>query len=311
MATYNGEKYLAEQIDSILAQQDVDVTLRICDDCSTDSTFEIDQEYQKRDKRVIATQNPKGLGVGLNFMQMIYEVDASKYGIFAFSDQDDVWLPDKLAVAVEVIRAVEQNPESKAIDGIGVPVLYCSDLQDVDSNLENPVCELANLKLDLSKRATLLMRNFYSGCTMVMNASMIALLQSYGCEEFPRIHDAWCAMVAYYCGNFVLDKDHAQILRRITGENTVGALTANRDLQEASFTHLKREPSFNHHKSAIKLLEGYKQYMSEADIALINSFINYRSKFTARIKWVLSSNYSWPTLEGTLLQRAKLLCGRY
>lgn len=311
MATYNGEKYLREQIDSILAQEDVEVTLRICDDCSSDSTFEICNEYQQKDNRVIATQNAKGLGVGLNFMQMVYEINAADYDYFAFSDQDDYWLPQKLILAYHSIQKIQSDSTSKHIDGLGVPVLYCSDLKDVDSELNNPVSELACLKLDLTKRATPLIRNYYSGCTMVMNRAMVLLLQSHVCDEFPRIHDAWCAMVAYYCGNFIVDIDHAEILRRITGCNTVGALVPGKDIQNASFGHLANKPQRDATRAAALLYDGYSAYLSDKDRVLINSFIRDTDSFSGRLKWVLSSDYAMTTKRETLLARIKFLLGRF
>lgn len=311
MATYNGEEFVGQQIESILDQKGVNITLRICDDCSNDSTFEICRNLQEEDNRIVATQNKVNLGVANNFMQMIYEADISKYDVVAFSDQDDVWLPNKLMLAAESIERVECDPGSKSIEGVGVPVLYCSDLQNVDIKLNNPVRELRGWKLDLSKRANPLLRNWYSGCTMVMNVAMGELLQSCKYKEFPRMHDAWCAMVAYYSGNFVFDRSNAPIFRRITGQNTIGKQTVNKDLREASFKHLKREAPLNARESAINLLDGYEKYMSEKDAKLIQSFVDSQRSPLGRIKWALSNNYSMPSILGTLLIRLKFLCARF
>ena len=93
MATYNGASYLQEQVDSALGQKDVEVTLRICDDRSTDGTFALCERIAQNDPRVVPTQNEKNLGVGLNFMQMVYDDASLGYDYYAFCDQDDIWLP--------------------------------------------------------------------------------------------------------------------------------------------------------------------------------------------------------------------------
>ena len=89
MATYNGEKYLREQIDSILNQTFKDFNLIICDDCSKDSTWQILEEYQKKDSRIKIIKNEKNLGYNKNFEKLLSFV---KSDYFMLSDQDDFWL---------------------------------------------------------------------------------------------------------------------------------------------------------------------------------------------------------------------------
>lgn len=311
MATYNGEKYLEEQINSILRQKGVGVTLRVCDDRSSDNTFDIAARYSMENDAVIATKNQVNKGVGINFMQMVYEVNADKYDIFAFSDQDDCWLPEKLATAAVAIRETEESDFSRRVDGIGVPVLYCSDLQNTDSNLDHPWWELRRLDIDQSKRATPLLRNYYSGCTMVMNSAMVRLLQLHKLSEMPRIHDAWCALVAYYCGNLILDRDHALILRRISGNNTVGASAPGVDIAKSHFSNLGHKAQRLCTLAARELLAGYSDFITLSDLKMIQSFSSYASSFRGRVQWAFRDDYSAATLAETLLLKVKLLFGRY
>ena len=93
LASYNGEKYISEQIDSILAQTIQDFELVVCDDCSKDATFAILQEYEKKDSRIHVYNNEVNLGVIKNFEKAV-SLCSGEY--IALCDQDDIWLPEHL-----------------------------------------------------------------------------------------------------------------------------------------------------------------------------------------------------------------------
>lgn len=98
MATYNGAPWLLEQIDSILTQVNVDVTLYISDDCSTDGTWKILCDLAAKDSRIILLPcNQKFGNAGKNFYRLINDVSLENYHYIAFSDQDDIWRPSKLS----------------------------------------------------------------------------------------------------------------------------------------------------------------------------------------------------------------------
>lgn len=120
MSTYNGEKYLKEQIDSILSQVDVDVRLVIRDDGSTDNTVGVIKEYSQRNSNVEFTVG-KNIGYANSFLTLIQMAGDSDY--YAFSDQDDIWKKNKLSTAVDKIN--------------GIPyVVYASNLEMVSENGE-------------------------------------------------------------------------------------------------------------------------------------------------------------------------------
>ena len=96
MTTYNGEKYIADQIKTIILQKKVNLDIYIYDDHSTDSTISIIKSFNLNNLKTIKI-NPKRLGsAGLNFFSMIMEIDFSKYDYICFSDQDDIWKENKL-----------------------------------------------------------------------------------------------------------------------------------------------------------------------------------------------------------------------
>lgn len=301
MATYNGSKYLREQIDSVLAQNDVDVTLRICDDQSPDNTYEICQEYAANDSRVIATRNEKNLGVGWNFMQMVYDDESLGYDYYAFCDQDDIWLPDKLS------RAIERICEEAADE----PALYYSDVVDFDENAEWN--ELESFIPCEEHSMTILFANWASGCTMVFNSAFFTLFRSYKPETLPRIHDAWAHLVARYCATVVPDFNYSGIRRRITGNNAVGVLKDHHKsvfgaLQDASNLLYKPERAMT--VAAADLVLGFGQYIKPGRLDELERFLSYHDSLPARIHAAVTFDYYRPTLRGKILMMTRILLGR-
>ena len=94
MSTYNGEKYLSQQIDSILNQKEIDVHLFIRDDGSYDNTWKLLEEYKQKYEKINII-SAKNVGVGNSFMNLLYSVP-NIYDYYAFSDQDDIWEPNKI-----------------------------------------------------------------------------------------------------------------------------------------------------------------------------------------------------------------------
>ena len=100
MATYNGARFIREQLDSILAQTITDWELVVCDDCSSDETVSILQEYITKDSRIQLHRNPQNLGFKRNFEQSI---SLCKGDYIALCDQDDIWYPTHLEILVNQI----------------------------------------------------------------------------------------------------------------------------------------------------------------------------------------------------------------
>lgn len=310
MATYNGEKYVTEQIESILHQEGVEITLRICDDGSSDGTMGIVERLCARNPNIDVTRNKVNLGVGKNFMQMVYEVRVEDHDYFAFSDQDDVWLPNKMAVAVREVERKARDSDARTVPGYGTPVLYCSDITNVDADLSNPRRELQSIRPSLANRGNPLVRNWYAGCTMVFNPGMVRLARQYEADQFFRIHDAWMFLIAFYCANVTVDLRSALILRRISGSNQVGESFSDTDVRHASIRHLGKKPSRNPSNSARQLLEGFRDFLSEEDLSIVERVATYASSPIKRIEMALSPDFRQPSRMSDLLLRIKFLLGR-
>ena len=210
MSTYNGEKYLHEQIDSILSQDGVDVVLYIRDDGSSDRTAEIIKNYCNKYHNINFTQG-ENLGVGNSFMQLVYDVGKG-YDYYAFADQDDIWLAEKIRMAVVKMKASE------------IPFLYCSNQTLVDK--KGKEIGIRHSKVIDTSYLQILSNNEVTGCTMVWNKALQCLISEEKRRPSKellrkRIHDVWIAMAASVAGEIYYDES-SFILYRQHENNVVG-----------------------------------------------------------------------------------------
>ena len=185
LSSYNGEKYIKEQINSILNQKNVDINILIRDDGSSDNTQNILKEIEAKCSRIHCIFE-NNIGYKHSFMKLVYQA-GSEYDYYAFADQDDVWLEDKMSAAISMID-------------ITSPCLYYSMMSQVDVNL-NMLEEQQEYKYPLNKKM-ILFQNFVQGSTIVFNKKLYSLLHKYKMSK-EVAHDIWIPIVASYFGKIV------------------------------------------------------------------------------------------------------------
>ena len=184
LATYNGEKYLREQIDSILNQSYKDFRLLISDDCSNDLTRSILEEYKNKDSRIEVFFQENNLGVVKNFEFLLGKVEAKYY---MFSDQDDIWKENKIEKSLSKIEE-------------GFDLVY-SDLEVVDENLNVIYESYWKLKgiYDKIKKYnnfnSLYLNNFVTGCTMISRKELINKFLPLPNTSKYVLHDYWISLI--------------------------------------------------------------------------------------------------------------------
>lgn len=216
MATYNGEKYLNEQIHSILNQSYQNFRLIICDDHSKDGTAVILQEFaDKYPNKILIVNSEKNLGAKENFSFLMQHAKAN---YIMFSDQDDLWMNEKIAKTYSEMKRLER------IHGNNIPLLVHSDLKVVDKNcavLGNSFWKYSNLKADkYHHTGRFLIQNVVTGCTVMMNKSLNIL--SFPIPKESLMHDWWIGLVASTFGKIGLVHEPL-IYYRQHGLNTLGA----------------------------------------------------------------------------------------
>ncbi|MGI8535470.1 MAG: glycosyltransferase family 2 protein [Mycobacteriales bacterium] len=203
MSTYEGERFVAEQIDSILAQSYERLRLVIRDDGSRDRTVGVLSRYA--DDPRVRFERGRNLGLPDAFFRLL-DGASGDADLYALSDQDDVWGRDKLARAVA------------ALQGVAGPALYCARVLVVDEDLQ-PLYphELAGRGPSF---ANALVQNIALGCTVVVNRRAVELLRGRWPAECV-MHDAWMYLVIAGVGSVVYDSELV-VQYRQHGANIVG-----------------------------------------------------------------------------------------
>lgn len=216
LATYNGERYLTEQVESILHQSYNNIRIIIRDDGSTDNTLQIITELQNAypDKIVLVKDHVKCGSSASNFMQILQHTTAE---YVMFSDQDDIWLPDK------VLHTLQKMTEAEKKVGQNRPVLVFGSYEPVDQDLQKMKIrkrgrQEAAYKLDFSN---LLVQNYVNGCLMMVNRTLADMMGEY--DERMLMHDWWAALIAAG-GGAIEHVDEVMMLYRQHGSNVVGSV---------------------------------------------------------------------------------------
>jgi glycosyltransferase involved in cell wall biosynthesis len=233
LATYNGARFLREQIDSILAQDYGNLRVLARDDGSSDGTVEILDQYAKRFPgrfQVMPASAPTGSAKN-NFLLLM---KASTADHICFADQDDVWLPDKVS------RTKQAMDQLQSRWGTKVPLLVFTDLHVVDDQLKilhESFWSHMNIDPDrMDRLAELMVQSVVTGCTAMLNRPLLELSLRMPEEAF--MHDRWIGLLASFMGKSsgvriptVLYRQHEHNVLG-TGRGVAGNVAANRTLLE-------------------------------------------------------------------------------
>ena len=297
LATYNGEKYLAELIESIIKQSHNNWLLLIRDDGSKDKTMDIINGYCKKypDKINLVKDLDRNIGVVKNFSRLI---NYSKSNYIMFSDQDDIWLPDKIKLCLEKISTEETKHRQD------FPLLVHTDLKVVDENLNVISESFWNFKkLDPekgSKIGTALCHNVVTGCTVMFNKALKDNIKDI--PEKTIMHDWWLNLLAISLGK-VLYINTPTILYRQHSNNTLGAgidSSIKNNLMKLSNTDLikkyiakMRKINLDSQLQAKIILEMYKDRIDKDKRHVIEEYSNLaNNSFFKRKLTIKKYNFS-------------------
>ncbi len=273
MATYNSEKYLENQIDSILNQTYSNYHINICDDASTDNTINILSNYKmQQNNKISYTINNKNIGIKKNFSILLNNSTAE---YIMFSDHDDVWVNNKIEKSYNKIIEME-NIYSK-----NTPILVFCDKYVTDENLNiisNSHNKLEKFNTNAVSFNRLLMANIISGCTIIINKALKNL-----CANIPEdacMHDYWISLNAAAFGKIGYISEPLMYYRQHSN-NQLGAKNyslvyafdkfnkGKKSLQESIMKNITQAESF---------YNKYNTQLNTKDIEIITNFISLRNK---------------------------------
>lgn len=281
LSTYNGEKYLEEQLNSLKSQIGVKVDILVRDDGSKDSTIDILNEWQREGG--LSWYSGNNLKAAKSFMNLVN--NAPDYNYYAYCDQDDVWEIDKLKIALQMM---EQYPRDKEL-------LYCSTLNIVDEKLN-----FLNIKQihRLYPIGEALIRNNIVGCTMVFNRKLLETIKIHN-PEYLEMHDSWTYRVCIAVGGNVVVDYIPHINYRQHENNVIGATVNNIDRLYNRFKSLYFRKNYGSLQTARELLLGYSERISEKDKKLLIKVINYKKSLKNKLILIFDRDM----IHGSALQK--------
>lgn len=232
LATYNGGKFLKEQIDSLYAQSRKDWTLYIHDDGSTDNTPDIIKKYAQEHDNVVILDYPSQHGAKDNFFSMVDAVDASYY---FFCDQDDKWLDNKIKTEMARMEQLERmNPES--------PIMVFSDVFVADEKLNiinRSLWKMSGAHIDfLATFEECGATPFVTGCTMLINRKAKETIIHP--TDKATMHDAWITLCTLKAGGIISAVREPLLYYRQHGKNSLGASDESKRDWKYKLRNIKR-----------------------------------------------------------------------
>lgn len=273
MSTYNGQQFIREQIESIFAQENVTVELFVRDDGSSDDTTKILEEYGKENK--LHWYTGKNLRAAKSFMDLIEKTE-TEADYIALSDQDDVWMKDKLGCAVSEL---EKCNSSK-------PAMYYSNTLLVDRDLNVLKQPKVTYVSNTMKKSVI--SSGCTGCTLCMNRKLFEIVKAHH-MEFEMIHDMWIHKICLAVDGQVIYDYNPHILYRQHGNNVIGGESS---LLKRIKRHYNTLFSRQCYRSSCSnaLYDTYKDYMQNQNKEICEQILHYHEGLN-RFRIIFDSDY--------------------
>lgn len=242
LSSYNGERYITEQLNSLSSQTQANWTMRLRDDGSSDGTWQIIEAWQAKFTDRMFSEKASNVGVIPSFFELIGQADEES-DYFCFCDQDDVWLSEKMERAINRLSKVEK----------GVPAMVFTSTQLADIDL-NPLGIWPEKPLKAPSFYNALVQNIAVGATVTFNRAALQLIRSH-MPDTNRVlmHDWWFYLCVSAFGEVLYDPEPS-ILYRQHGNNAVGGETSKLGKLK------KKWASFRKHRGSHKLVEQAREF---------------------------------------------------
>lgn len=276
MSTYNGEKYILEQLQSILNQKtDYSILIRIRDDGSTDQTCKIIKKIQIQNPTMIELIEGQNIGYNASFFELLSEADG--YDYYAFSDQDDVWLPTKIQTAVNWLEAEKKNYNG--------PLLYASTSYFVHNDMK--VYGVTRKQLRPFTLNNCIVQNICPGHNQVFNQHLLDIVKHKIKNVSVYAYDSWISSLAVLYGR-ILFNNTPQTYYRQHQTNELGAAENVFSQLAVSFKRCQKGDGFKVRKQIESFVKCNRKDLDEKFLDELEKFISAKT-FLKRLSYVLHS----------------------
>lgn len=291
LSTYNGADFIDEQIASLTKQVDAQFSIFVRDDGSSDSTPSRLKRWEE--KNIIKWYQGQNVGFVNSFFDLLMNAPEADY--YAFCDQDDIWLPDKLKMAVSKIETLNSRLK-----------LYCSNLYIYRNGTIR-----GKMRSDCSKFNLCcgLVQSIATGCTILINNEF----RSFLIHNMPNkvcAHDLWIYHTALLFGSVYYDDD-AYILYRQHGNNLIGANSSFWDTLKRKVKSLSTLWKQHYRElEAKELLRCYSPYLTSSQIECLKNVAFYRHSINRRMKFLFSRKYIMNNVYDNFFLKLRIILGR-
>ena len=277
LSTFNGERYLDEYLHSLNEQEWRELTLIVRDDGSTDKTLQLlnrNQEISKLPFQILPSAGH--LGAAQSYLRLLDEA-GDGFDYYAFGDQDDIWLPDKISRAVNKLKPVSED----------IPCLYCSHLELVNEKLSHFQWSRIPRCVGFGNA---IVENVATGCTVMINKSARKLVLS-SLPGKVLMHDWWFYLTISCFGQIVFD-DYSGIKYRQHSRNAIGAATTFADDLGRRVRRFLRSDGgiFRFSNQVNEFLESFGDKITEEQRRVLNLVISGKSSINDRLRLAMSRN---------------------
>jgi len=273
LSTYNGERYLAELIESLLLQDHPNTEILVRDDGSTDGTLLALSQYAAQGRLHLVEGG--NVGVPSAYFELL-ALSSEEAAFYAFCDQDDVWNRDKLSRAVAQLKCARQDR----------PALHCTAISVVNEELGN-IGRSTPLKCPLGFRNALV-QNVVTGCTIVLNRQARDLLLRHKPRQ-ALMHDWWAYLVVSALGEVIYDGEPS-LLYRQHGANVIGDNRGLRKWAQRLKRHLAGQGMHLATRQAREFRDVYGQSLEPEKARTLHRFLDGRGSFLGRLLYAFTAD---------------------
>jgi glycosyltransferase involved in cell wall biosynthesis len=300
LSTYNGEKFLKEQLESLAIQDYTNFKITIRDDGSTDSTPKLIRDYMAQSPVPITLSVGKNIGVIRSYFELLKN-SSDDAQFYAFCDQDDIWKSNKISKAIEYLEKIPYN----------VPAMYCSRTILVDESLKK---ELGYFPVIPKKKlgfSNALVENVAVGCTIVINKSARDYINSREINHSNIImHDWWIYLCISAVGRVIFDC-YPSVLYRQHNSNVIGgSLNTPKSISKKIMRFFHENFRKHYKKQAREFFHHFMDELKPTEKELLVNFI-IDSSFVDRIKYALKGDIYRQTLLSNILLKWLIVLNRY